>query len=118
MSGVNVHQPHQDGILLSEAAKAHLVRYLDKVAAKGVRFSVKKAGCSGLAYVMDYVSTPEPNDVILALNETFFIYIDKSSYPYLQGLFVDYVKQGLNHRFVFENPNQKGQCGCGESFTV
>ncbi len=84
----------------------------------GLRLSVKKTGCSGLSYVMEYVKAPKEHDIVLPLVDDCLIYIDKGSYPYLKGMFVDYVKQGLNQKFVFSNPNQTGQCGCGESFTV
>lgn len=107
------------GISLTEAATRHVLSYLDKQKdSKGVRLSVKKTGCSGLSYVVDYVFFAEDNDIVQFLSENYQLYIDKASYPYLKGMRVDYVKQGLNHKFIFENPNQKGQCGCGESFTV
>jgi iron-sulfur cluster assembly protein len=54
----------------------------------------------------------------MPLDNTLFVCIDKASFPYLNGIALDYVKQGLNQKFVFNNPNQTGQCGCGESFTV
>lgn len=106
------------GVQLSEAAKRHLLTYLAKKSSRGVRFSVKKTGCSGLSYVIDYVDSPNPDDFIQKISEDYLICIDRKSYPYLKGLLVDYVTQGLNSKFKFENPNQTGQCGCGESFTV
>ncbi len=107
------------GITLSESAKRHILAYLEKQGeCKGLRLSVKKTGCSGLAYVMDYVQAPEADDIIQALDSDYWIYVDKKGYPYLKGVSIDYVKQGLNSKLVFQNPNQTGQCGCGESFTV
>lgn len=106
------------GINLSDAAKHHILSYLSKHSQKGIRLSVKKTGCSGLSYVIDYVQTPAEKDVVFSITENFILCIDKASYPYLRGMHVDYVKQGLNHKFVFDNPNQTGACGCGESFTV
>lgn len=106
-------------IYFSDAAIQHIVSYLEKKPGyQGVRLSVKKQGCSGYAYVVDYVDTLLETDSRLGLTEKYFVSIDKKSLPYLQGLRVDYIKQGLNAKFVFENPNQTGQCGCGESFTV
>ena len=106
-------------ITFSEAAIAHVVSYLQKQGqSKGIRLSVKKTGCSGLSYVVDYVEAPLAEDIVLPLTAGFLVYIDKSSYPYLKGMDVDYVRQGLNSKFIFNNPNQTGQCGCGESFTV
>lgn len=106
-------------VALSEAALKHVLAYLAKQnESKGIRFSVKKTGCSGLSYVVDYVTSPKDNDVIQKLSEDYQLYIDKASYPFLKGMNIDYVRQGLNYKFVFDNPNQTGQCGCGESFTV
>jgi iron-sulfur cluster assembly protein len=106
-------------ITLTDAAQQHIVTYLAKQElVKAIRLSVKKTGCSGLSYVIDYVNTPEQDDVIQALNANYWIYIDKKSFPYLKGVHIDYVKQGLNAKLVFQNPNQTGACGCGESFTV
>lgn len=107
------------GLTLSEAAKKHLLSYLEKEeASRGVRFSVKKTGCSGLSYVVDFVNSVQDNDLVLPLNERYQLFIEKASYPFLKGMSVDYVKEGLNAKLVFKNPNQTGQCGCGESFTV
>lgn len=107
------------GIALSATAKQHFLSYLRKQdACQGVRLSVKKTGCSGLSYVVDYVQAGEENDIVQPLTDEYSIYIDKKSYPYLKGMSIDYVKQGLNQKLTFNNPNQTGQCGCGESFTV
>lgn len=107
------------GVTFSEAATRHVLSDLGKhPESKGIRLSVKKTGCSGLSYVVDYVVVPQETDIVLPLAGDYQICIDKGSYPYLKGMSIDYVKQGLNHKFVFNNPNQTGQCGCGESFTV
>ncbi|WP_133126921.1 HesB/IscA family protein [Legionella nagasakiensis] len=108
----------KQGIDLTEAAMKHVLSYLTKQDSKGIRLSVKKTGCSGLSYVIDYISSPVAEDIVLPLVDDYVVCIDKGSYPYLKGMQIDYVKQGLNHKFVFHNPNQTGQCGCGESFTV
>lgn len=106
-------------ITFSEAATQHVLSYLAKQNnSKGIRLSVKKTGCSGLSYVVDYVEAPLMEDIVTSLTSDYLVCIDKKSYPYLKGMYVDYVKQGLNNKFVFTNPNQTGQCGCGESFTV
>lgn len=106
-------------VTFSETATHHVLSYLAKQNdSKGIRLSVKKTGCSGLSYVVDYVEAPLTDDIVLPLTKDYLICIDKKSYPYLKGMHVDYVKQGLNYKFVFNNPNQTGQCGCGESFTV
>ncbi len=108
----------QKNVQFSDAAKEHVLSYLAKHGSKGIRLSVKKTGCSGLSYVIDYVDAASDKDIVLTLAHDYIICIDKSSYPFLKGMQIDYVKQGLNQKFVFNNPNQTGQCGCGESFTV
>jgi iron-sulfur cluster assembly protein len=106
-------------ISFTESAIKHLISYLQKSAEyTGVRLSVKKTGCSGLSYVVDYVVSPVAGDLVMPLHGDYVVCIEKSSYPFLKNMSVDYVKQGLNYRFIFNNPNQTGQCGCGESFTV
>ncbi|MFA6302215.1 MAG: iron-sulfur cluster assembly accessory protein [Legionella sp.] len=106
-------------INVSDAALKHISSYLAKNPGQaGVRFSVKKTGCSGLSYVVDFVEAAKPEDLILNLADGYVLCVDKASYPFLKQMDVDYIKQGLNYKFVFNNPNQTGQCGCGESFTV
>jgi iron-sulfur cluster assembly protein len=120
MSEVIINTPSAaPDITFTTAAVEHVVSYLKKQASsRGIRLSVKKTGCSGLSYVVNYVDAPETNDVVLSLSQDYLVCVDKASYPYLKGMQVDYVKQGLNQKFIFNNPNQTGQCGCGESFTV
>lgn len=116
---VVIHHTENPTIHLTSAAKSHILNYLkDEADSLGVRFSVKKTGCSGYSYHVETVFTSLEQDLITALDEKYSIYIDKISYPFLKEMVVDYVKQGLNKKFVFSNPNQTGQCGCGESFTV
>lgn len=83
----------------------------------GIRLGVKTTGCSGLAYVLEYVDQPTEQDKVFeTLGQR--VYVDAKSLVYLQGLEVDYVKKGLNEGFEFVNPNEKNKCGCGESFNV
>lgn len=106
-------------INFTDSAVKHLLSYLAKNSEhKGIRLSVKKTGCSGLSYVVDYILNPIEGDMVMPLTGDYLVCVDKSSYPFLKDMQVDYVKQGLNSKFVFNNPNQTGQCGCGESFTV
>lgn len=106
-------------ITFSDAAIKHLLSYLDKNAVyRGVRLSVKKTGCSGFSYVVDYVTEVIESDLVMPLSGHYSVWVDKSSYPFLKAMQVDYIKEGLNSKFIFNNPNQTGQCGCGESFTV
>ena len=85
--------------------------------ALGVRISLKTKGCSGLAYAMEYVDTPRPEDEkIDTLDVTLFI--DPKATLFLLGTTMDYVDDPLSPGFQFVNPNEKGRCGCGESFHV
>jgi iron-sulfur cluster assembly accessory protein len=105
--------------VLTEAANLHIEKCLAKYPENtSVRLSVKKTGCSGMAYVVDFVPAPEADDFLFPQASGLMLCIAKSSYPYLKGLQMDYQKQGLNSKFVFKNPNQTGECGCGESFTI
>ena len=81
----------------------------------GLRLSVKKTGCSGFAYVVNYADEIGAEKPEIFVNATI---VDRASLGYIDGTEVDFVKQGLNEAFRFRNPNVKGECGCGESFTV
>lgn len=83
----------------------------------GIRVGVKTTGCSGLAYVLEFVDTPHEMDFKLEC-EGCAIYIEPKSCPYLEGMTIDYVKNGLNEGFEFINPNERDRCGCGESFRI
>lgn len=84
----------------------------------GVRLAVKTSGCSGMAYVIEFVDElDEENDQVFEDHGVKLV-VDKKSLLYLDGTEVDYGKEGLNEGFKFNNPNAKASCGCGESFTV
>jgi iron-sulfur cluster assembly protein len=83
----------------------------------GLRLSVKKTGCSGFAYVVNYADEVGTDDVVFE-DQGVKVIVDRASLGYIDGTEVDFVKQGLNEAFRFRNPNVKGECGCGESFTV
>lgn len=83
----------------------------------GLRVSVKKTGCSGFAYVVNYADEIGADDVVFE-EQGVKVIVDRASLGYIDGTEVDFVKQGLNEAFRFRNPNVKGECGCGESFTV
>jgi iron-sulfur cluster assembly protein len=85
----------------------------------GIRIGVKTTGCSGLAYVLEYVdSYKAETGVINYAHPDFVVLIDQKHEPYLIGLTVDWVRNGLNEGFDFKNPNERDRCGCGESFRV
>jgi len=83
----------------------------------GIRIAVNTTGCSGLAYVLEYVDNPDEHDIKIDC-EGCALYIDPKSCAYLQGMTIDYVRNGLNEGFEFRNPNERDRCGCGESFRV
>lgn len=84
---------------------------------QGIRVGIKTTGCSGLAYVLEFVDTPEDIDEVFESNGV-NVYVNPKSLIYVNGLSIDYLKKGLNEGFEFVNPNEKDRCGCGESFRV
>lgn len=83
----------------------------------GIRIGVKTTGCSGLAYVLEYVDQAKETDECIDCEDC-KIFVDPKACPYVKGMIVDYVRNGLNEGFEFKNPNEKDRCGCGESFRV
>ncbi|MBV6418674.1 MAG: Iron-binding protein IscA [Steroidobacteraceae bacterium] len=83
----------------------------------GLRLGVRKTGCSGFAYVVNYADEARPDDRVFE-DLGVKVFVDPESLPLVEGTTVDFVRQGLNEAFRFSNPNIKGECGCGESFSV
>lgn len=83
----------------------------------GIRIGVKTTGCSGLAYVLEFVDSENPTDQKIECHGC-NIYVDPKACAYVQGMTVDYVRNGLNEGFDFKNPNERDRCGCGESFRI
>ena len=105
-------------ITMSEAAADRVKRFLDnRGSGLGVRLGVKTSGCSGMAYVLEFVDDLNEDDVVFE-DHGVKVIIDEKSLVYLDGTELDYGKEGLNEGFLFNNPNVKDECGCGESFTV
>ncbi len=105
-------------ITVTQAAATHVASQLDgRGKGLGIRLGVKTSGCSGMAYVIEFVDAEEPQDLVFEQRGV-KIYVDPKSLAYLDGTELDFVKEGLNEGLQFRNPNVAGECGCGESFTV
>ncbi|WP_417066713.1 iron-sulfur cluster assembly protein IscA [Niveibacterium terrae] len=105
-------------VTMTERAAKHVSNYLSRRGkGLGIRLGVKTSGCSGMAYKLEYVDSLEEEDSVF---ESFGVkvVIDPKSLAYLDGTELDFVREGLNEGFKFNNPNARDQCGCGESFTV
>lgn len=105
-------------ISLTESAANRVKTFLaSRGRGVGLRLGVRKTGCSGFAYVINYADEAQPDDVMFE-DRGVKVFVDPGSLSLLDGTTVDFVKQGLNEAFRFRNPNVKGECGCGESFSV
>ena len=106
-------------ITLTDAAAARVKQLLAKspVATAGLRLGVKSKGCSGLSYSIEYAAAKQPHDEVVE-DKGVTIYVDPKATLFILGSEMDYVEDKLQSGFVFRNPNEKGRCGCGESFHV
>ncbi len=103
-------------ITLTETAQKRIRGFLNhRGKGLGIRLGLKKTGCSGWAYVLEYADSILDTDEVLEFNQ-FKVLIDKKALPALDGMTVDYVKENMSEGFKFHNPQEKSQCGCGESF--
>lgn len=103
--------------LTEKAAVKVKVQVMNRDHCYGIRVGVKTTGCSGLAYLLEYVDNVDPIDLCFRTNGV-NIYVNPQHLPYLEGLVMDWKREGLNEGFDFQNPNSRGECGCGESFSV
>ena len=105
-------------ITLTEKAAKHISRYIDRRGnGIGLRFGVRKAGCSGWAYVVDIATSVLAGDAVFE-QDGVAVRVDADSLAQVDGTEIDFVKSGLNQQFVFRNPKMAAECGCGESFTT
>lgn len=105
-------------IELTAAAASRMRDFLAKnPAAPGVRFGIKRTGCSGFGYTVDLAQVVSADDQVFDLDGVKLV-VDTKSLPFVDGTRIDFAREGLGAAFVFHNPNATGGCGCGESFTV
>lgn len=105
-------------VTLTEKAARQVQKHLtSRGSGVGLRVAVKTSGCSGLAYTLEFVDESAPEDQSFECHGVTLL-VDPKSLAYLEGTELDYVREGLNEGFKFNNPNVKDECGCGESFTV
>lgn len=104
-------------ITLTEAAADRVQRFIEKRGRGiGVRLGIRKTGCSGYAYVVDFADTVGEGDAVFEDHEIKVI-VAQDHLPFLDGTELDFTREGLNETFVFRNPNVKDECGCGESIS-
>jgi len=84
----------------------------------GIKIGVKKSGCSGYSYVMEYIAEDNLDGLAKHEIDGVEVYIDPKHNVFLEGMTIDFQKKGLNELFEFINPNESARCGCGESFTL
>ncbi len=105
-------------ITLTEPAAERVKAFLEnRGKGVGLRLGIKTMGCSGMAYVLEFVDEINPEDEVFE-DSGVKVIVDKKSLVYLDGTELDYTRDGLNEGFKFNNPKEKAACGCGESFTV
>jgi|UniRef100_E6QRS5 iron-sulfur cluster assembly protein len=105
-------------VTLTERAAQRISNFIEKRGkGVGLRLAVKTSGCSGLAYAIEFADESAPDDLLFESHGV-TVLIDPKSHVFLAGTELDFVREGLNEGFKFNNPNVKDQCGCGESFKV
>ena len=105
-------------VSLTSSAHERVRSFLDRRGSGvGLRLGVRRTGCSGFAYVVNYADEIGADDVVFE-QEGVNVIVDRESLALIDGTEIDFVKQGLNEAFKFRNPNVRGECGCGESFSV
>jgi len=105
-------------VTLSEKAATHVANFIAKRGkGLGLRLGVRTSGCSGMAYKLEFVDDETADDIQFESHGV-KVYVDPKSLPYIDGMELDFAREGLNEGFKFNNPNVKDECGCGESFNV
>ncbi|MGB1238271.1 MAG: HesB/IscA family protein [Pseudomonadales bacterium] len=115
---IETYNPDALNISVSQSAHKHFARKLADKPGQLIRLSIKKSGCTGYAYVLDFVAQPESGDQLLSLADNIQLAVSTKAAEVAQGTEIDYVLEGVNRVVKFNNPNVVAECGCGESFTV
>lgn len=110
--------PRQPDIQVTEKALKHFSKSLADKPDHLIRLSIKKSGCTGYAYVLDYVPQAQSDDQLIELSNSVQLAVSTKAAEVAKGTEIDYVLEGVNRVVKFNNPNVKAECGCGESFTV
>jgi iron-sulfur cluster assembly protein len=105
-------------ITLTESAARHVAAQMQRRGkGAGLRLGVRTSGCSGFAYQLDFADEPDPSDLAFESHGV-KVFVDRKNLPFVDGTELDFVREGLNEGFRFNNPNVAAECGCGESFSV
>jgi iron-sulfur cluster assembly protein len=104
-------------ITLTESAAQRVRQFMEREGGLGLRLAVRQTGCSGWAYEVSMAGEVSPEDQVFE-DRGVQVVVDSKSLQYLQGSHIDYIADGLNRTFKFDNPNATEECGCGESFTI
>jgi iron-sulfur cluster assembly protein len=107
-------------IVFTEVASNKIIQQMKKrCKGLGIRIGIKTTGCSGLAYVLEYVDDYVYEEGVINFSQKdFLVLVSQNHLPYVNGMTVDYTREGLNEGFKFINPNERDRCGCGESFRI
>ena len=103
--------------LTQKAAKKIQAQLAKNGSGLGLRLGIKKVGCNGFAYTFDYAEEALAGDQVFESHSTMLV-VDAASLPFIDGSHLDFVKEGFNECFKFNNPNAQGECGCGDSFNL
>lgn len=115
---IETYDPKKADITVTDKAIKHFSQKIAQNPDQLIRLSIKKSGCTGYAYVLDYVDAAQSGDQLLALSDSVNLAVSDKAAEVANGTEIDYVLEGVNRVIKFNNPNVIAQCGCGESFTV
>jgi len=119
MSDVNTFSPNDITVSMTEKAIEYARKQLaSDTAASGIVLGVKKSGCSGFKYDLQLMRDVQDNEKTFQVADDVVLFVTAEALPYVNGTEIDYETNGLNSTMVFNNPNAKDECGCGESFNV